>query len=112
MYPPKHSRKRITRRGVLSAGAGTPGLRVAPTVFFVATDQFSIETISPAYWRVTFSNGPVNLIDPDTIEELAALLDRATGDPELRVIVFRSDNPEFFMAHWDLLADRKRVAAM
>jgi enoyl-CoA hydratase/carnithine racemase len=81
-------------------------------VFFVATDQFSIATVSPAYWRVTFNNEPINLIDADTIEELAALVDLAAGDPELRVIVFRSDNPQFFMAHWDLLADRGRVAAM
>jgi enoyl-CoA hydratase/carnithine racemase len=82
------------------------------TVLFVATDQFSVETVSPAYWRVTFSNGPVNLIDPDTIEQLAALVDLADRDAELRVIVFRSDNPDFFMAHWDLLADRGRVGAM
>ncbi len=68
--------------------------------------------MSQAYWRVTFSSGPVNLIDPDTIEELAGPLDRAAADAELRVIVFRSDNREFFMAHWDLLADKSRVAAM
>jgi enoyl-CoA hydratase/carnithine racemase len=49
----------------------------------MATNQFSIETVSPAYWCVTFSNAPVNLIDADTIDELAALLDRAAGDPEL-----------------------------
>ncbi|MDP7737855.1 enoyl-CoA hydratase/isomerase family protein [Mycobacterium paragordonae] len=78
----------------------------------MTTEQFSIDIVSQAYWRVTFSNGPVNLIDPDTIEELAGLLDRAAADAELRVIVFRSDNPEFFMAHWDLLADKSRVAAM
>ena len=29
----------------------------------------------PSYWRVTFTNGPVNLIDTDTIDQLAALVD-------------------------------------
>ncbi len=28
------------------------------------------------------------------------------------MIVFRSDNPDFFMAHWDLLSDKTRVANM
>ena len=60
----------------------------------------------------TFANGPVNLFDPDSIDELALLLTSAERDPELRVIVFRSDNPDFFMAHWDLLSDKTRVANM
>ena len=34
------------------------------------------------------------------------------GDQGLTVVVFRSDNPEYFMAHWDALADKSRVAAM
>jgi enoyl-CoA hydratase/carnithine racemase len=51
----------------------------------MTTEQFAIDIVSQAYWRVTFSNGPVNLIDPDTIEELAGLLDRAAADAELRV---------------------------
>ena len=76
--------------------------------------QFSVEETSPAYWRVTFANGPVNLLDPDpdTVDELAALVDRAEQRPQLRVVVFRSDNPDFFMAHWDFRSDGARVAAM
>jgi enoyl-CoA hydratase/carnithine racemase len=75
-------------------------------------DQFQVEEVSPAYWRVTFTNGPVNLVDPDTIGQLAALVGRIEAAPALTVVVFRSDNPDYFMAHWDLLADRTRVAAM
>ena len=29
--------------------------------------QFHVDEVSPSYWRVTFANGPVNLLDPDTI---------------------------------------------
>ncbi|ORW72764.1 enoyl-CoA hydratase/isomerase family protein [Mycobacterium saskatchewanense] len=78
----------------------------------MSSDQFSIDTVSPAYWRITFNNGPVNLIDVDTIHQLGELVDLATHDVQLRVMVFRSDNPDFFMAHWDLLADKTRLAAM
>src|SRR5215469_13620489 len=76
------------------------------------TGQFHVEEVSPSYWRVTFANGPVNLIDPDTIDQLAALVDRIEKEPYLTVVVFGSDNPEYFMAHWDGLADKNRVAAM
>lgn len=74
--------------------------------------QFRTDVVSPSYWRVTFTNGPVNLIDVDTIEQLAELLTRIEQDPDLTVVVFRSENPDFFMAHWDFLADTARVAAM
>ena len=76
------------------------------------SEQFHVEEVLPSYWRVTFTNGPVNLIDPDTIDQLAALIDRIEAAPELTVVVFRTDNPDYFMAHWDALADKARVAAM
>jgi enoyl-CoA hydratase/carnithine racemase len=78
----------------------------------ITSEQFCVQEVSPSYWRVTFSNGPVNLIDPDTIDQLATLIDRIETAPELTVVVFRSDTPGYFMAHWDLLADKARVAAM
>jgi enoyl-CoA hydratase/carnithine racemase len=76
------------------------------------SEQFRVDEVSPSYWRVTFGNGPVNLIDPDTIDQLAALIDRITAAPALTVVVFGSDNPAYFMAHWDVLADKTRVATM
>jgi enoyl-CoA hydratase/carnithine racemase len=75
-------------------------------------EQFQVTETSSTYWRVTFDNGPVNLLDPDTIDELDALIERMERDPDLTVVVFRSDKPGFFMAHWDFLADNARVAGM
>jgi enoyl-CoA hydratase/carnithine racemase len=75
-------------------------------------EQFHVEEVSPSYWRVTFANGPVNLIDPDTVDQLAALVARIEAAPGLTAVVFRSDSPGYFMAHWDFLADQARVAAM
>src|SRR5262245_1788213 len=74
--------------------------------------QFTVNEISPAYWRVTFENGQVNLVDPDEIEELAALVGRIERSPELAVVFFDSANPDYFMAHYDFTADAARVAAM
>ncbi len=76
------------------------------------SEQFHVDEVSPSYWRVTFANGPVNLVDPDTLDQLAALVARIEAAPELTAVVFRSDNPRYFMAHWDFLSDQARVAAM
>src|SRR3984893_3905165 len=74
--------------------------------------QFMVDEFSPSYWRVTFENGPVNLIDARSIEQLARLVSRIEESPALTVVVFDSANPEYFMAHWDLRADKARVAGM
>jgi enoyl-CoA hydratase/carnithine racemase len=75
-------------------------------------DQFDVSGVLPSYWRVTFDNGPVNLLDPDTVEQLGTLIERIEKDPHLTVVVFRSEKPGYFMAHWDFLADNSRVATM
>ncbi|MEV4262511.1 enoyl-CoA hydratase/isomerase family protein [Kribbella sp. NPDC049584] len=77
-----------------------------------ARSQFVVDEVSPSYWRVTFENGPVNLLDPDSVDELAALVTRIEQSPTVTVVVFDSANPEYFMAHWDFTADKARVAAM
>jgi len=33
--------------------------------------QFAIEERAPGYWRVTFSNPPINLLNSTTVLELA-----------------------------------------
>jgi enoyl-CoA hydratase/carnithine racemase len=74
--------------------------------------QFRVVEVSPSYWKVTFTNGEINLIDVDTVEQLADLVSRIEQAPDLAVVVFQSSNPDFFMAHWDVESDRARVAAM
>jgi len=74
--------------------------------------QFQVTEVSPSYWRIRFRNGSINLVDPDTVDELADLVTRLESAPALTVAVFDSANPDFFMAHWDMRSDRARVAAM
>lgn len=75
-------------------------------------NQIEITHPAPGYWRATFSNPPINLIDPDTIVELSQLVGKLETDPDAKVIVFESRDPDFFLAHYDVLADRARTAAM
>lgn len=73
-------------------------------------NQFTIDRRSPAYWRVTFDNPPINVLDDDTIPQLNALVELAETDDELKVIVFDSANPDFFMAHYTAAAGIKNVS--
>jgi Enoyl-CoA hydratase/isomerase len=57
---------------------------------------------TPAYWRVVFENPPFNIVDATIFEGLQNLLARMDASPSLRVVVFESANPEFYLAHFDL----------
>src|SRR3982074_2858221 len=57
---------------------------------------------TPAYWRVVFDYPPFNIVDASIFEALQDLLVRMNASPSLRVVVFESANPEFFLAHFDL----------
>jgi enoyl-CoA hydratase/carnithine racemase len=54
------------------------------------------------YWRVLFENPPLNIVDATIFEGLQDLLARMDASPSLRVVVFESADPEFYLAHFDL----------
>src|SRR5438128_8155659 len=55
-----------------------------------------------AYWMVLFDYPPFNVVDATIFEGLQNLLARMDSSPSLRVVVFESANPEFYLAHFDL----------
>jgi enoyl-CoA hydratase/carnithine racemase len=57
---------------------------------------------SPAYWRIVFDYPPFNIVDATLYQALQDLLARMDASSSLRVVVFESANPEFFLAHFDL----------
>jgi enoyl-CoA hydratase/carnithine racemase len=57
---------------------------------------------TPACWRVLFDNPPLNIVGAGMFEGLQSLLARMDVSPSLRVVVFESANPEFYLAHFDL----------
>src|SRR6266700_3392786 len=56
----------------------------------------------PAYWRVVFDYPPFNIVDADVFQALQDLLVRMDASPTLRVVVFESAIPDFYLAHFDL----------
>ncbi|MFD7389210.1 enoyl-CoA hydratase/isomerase family protein [Streptomyces sp. NPDC059852] len=52
--------------------------------------------------RITLDNPPVNVLSGTMIRELHDVLGALEGDDSVRVIVFSSADPEFFLAHVDI----------
>jgi enoyl-CoA hydratase/carnithine racemase len=50
----------------------------------------------------TFDAPPMNMIGPEMVRDLIALLERAENDDEIRVVVFDSADPDFFIPHVDV----------
>jgi enoyl-CoA hydratase/carnithine racemase len=67
-----------------------------------STQPLQVIEETPAYWRVVFDYPPFNIVDATVYESLQNLLARMDASPTLRVVVFESANPEFFLAHFDL----------
>jgi enoyl-CoA hydratase/carnithine racemase len=57
---------------------------------------------SPAFWRVVFDHPPFNIVDAGIFEGLQDLLGRMDASLDLRVVVFESAIPDFYLAHFDL----------
>ena len=74
--------------------------------------QFDIDRSRPGQWTITFSNPPINMFVPTTIVELGALMTDLEADPSLKVMVFESANPEFFIAHLDVSKAAERPDAL
>lgn len=52
--------------------------------------------------RVTLSNPPANVMSLEMFQELALLTEQVESDDSVRVLVFDSADPEFFIAHFDV----------
>ena len=68
----------------------------------VQASQFNIDRTYPGRWTITFNNPPINMFVPATIVELGALMTELEADPSVKVVVFQSANPDFFIAHLDV----------
>lgn len=65
--------------------------------------QFPITRVTPHYWRVTINHPPFNIFGPVSIPELDATITAIETDPDLKVVVFDSAVPGFFLTHYDFV---------
>ena len=67
-----------------------------------ATTSIRVIEETPAYWRVVFDYPPFNIADATLFQDLQNLLVRVDASVSLRVVVFESASPDFYLAHFDL----------
>ena len=60
-----------------------------------------VQVVHGVAW-VTIDHPPLNLFDVELFLDLSRLVETLEGDPEVRVVVFQSADPEFFIAHADV----------
>jgi enoyl-CoA hydratase/carnithine racemase len=66
------------------------------------SSQLDIDRTYPGRWTITFSNPPINMFVPATIVEFGTLMTDLEADSSVKVVVFQSANPDFFVAHLDV----------
>lgn len=74
--------------------------------------QIRVFRQSPAYWRVTIDNPPLNVMGPETVRQFHSLIGDIETDEHLRVVVFDSAVDGFFLNHSDFTAPLAALTSM
>jgi enoyl-CoA hydratase/carnithine racemase len=74
--------------------------------------QIRVVRRSPAYWRVTFDNPPINVMGPQMVTQFQEVIDALEADEQVRVVVFDSAVDRYFLNHSDFLAKLEDLTGM
>lgn len=74
--------------------------------------EIILEKRTPEYWRVTLHNPPFNIFGPETIPQLNEVITAIETDPNVKVVVFDSDVPGFFLTHYDFVPSLETTTSM
>jgi enoyl-CoA hydratase/carnithine racemase len=74
--------------------------------------QIRVTRRSPAYWRVTIDNPPINLMGPEMVREFQEVIGALEADEQVRVVVFDSAVDDYFLNHSDFFAKLEDLTSM
>src|SRR5580700_6698631 len=74
--------------------------------------QIRVSKVSPAHWRVTFNNPPLNLMGPEFLVEFDKIITAIETDEHLRVVVFDSAVDGFFLNHSDFTVKLEELTSL
>ena len=74
--------------------------------------QIRVARRSPAYWRVTIDNPPINVMGPEMVREFQELINALEADEQVRVVVFDSAVEDYFLNHSDFFAKLEDLTSM
>jgi enoyl-CoA hydratase/carnithine racemase len=80
----------------------------------IRTDPIQIRLTrhTPAYWRVTLDNPPLNVMGPEMVRQFQTLIDEIESDEDVRVVVFDSAVDGFFLNHSDFTGRLEDLTSM
>src|SRR5271154_767697 len=74
--------------------------------------QLRLTRRSPAYWRVTIDNPPINVMGPEMVREFQDVINAIEADEHVRVVVLDSAVDDYFLNHSDFLAKLEDLTSM
>ena len=74
--------------------------------------QIRLAQRSPAYWRVTIDNPPINVMGPEMLQQFQEVIDALEADELVRVVVFDSAVDDYFLNHSDFTAKLEDLTAL
>src|SRR5580693_4482073 len=74
--------------------------------------QIRVARRSPAYWRVTFDNPPINVMGPEMVREFQEVIGALEADEHVRVVVFDSAVDNYFLNHSDFTTKLEDLTSM
>jgi enoyl-CoA hydratase/carnithine racemase len=92
--------------------SAVPEVVVHPIAAEAPDAKIRLTRVSPAYWKVTFASPPLNIVGPTEVRELAKIVDVIEADKQVQVLVFESNVPGNFIAHYDLLKPLEESTGM
>src|ERR1700732_2160364 len=74
--------------------------------------QIRMTRRSPAYWRVTIDNPPLNVMGPETVRQFQAVINELEVDGDVRVVFFDSAVEGYSLNHSDFMARLEDLTSM
>lgn len=94
----------VTLPAALPTSASAQGAPRSSTDTAASTQSplVKLDKRTPQLWQVTIANPPFNLVVPEIVSALHTVVKDMDRDPEVKVIVFRSELEGYFINHFDL----------
>jgi enoyl-CoA hydratase/carnithine racemase len=76
------------------------------------SQQIRVTRRSPAYWRVTIDNPPINVMGPEMVRQWQEAINSLEADEHVRVVVFDSAVDDYFLNHADFNSKLEDLTAL
>jgi len=76
------------------------------------SNQLRVTRRSPAYWRVTIDNPPINVMGLEMVRQFQDVMNALEADESVRVVVFDSAVDDYFLNHSDFFAKMEDLTSM